>query len=179
MRSKKVSNRYARALCQACLDKGNLDKIYPDLKALKGLIDHSDHFQKFLNNPAIPSKTRQTILEEIFEGKIDAFILRFILFLERKKRISFLKDVLETFEEFYLKEKNTLKVTFITPWELLKEELQSVRKTLESKFNKSILINEKIDPSILGGFKICIHDTILDYTMASQLQKFKHNVMLS
>ena len=179
MISSKSTQRYAQALFDLCQKDKTLDQVYEDSKSLISVIDQSPELRGFLQNPVIPSAQKEKILKEMFESKVHSASYRFILFLEQKKRLPLLKNILTIFEELYLEYKNVLKVTLTSRWELTKEEVQSITHYLKSKFQKDILPQFKINTDILGGIKIQMGDIVYDYTLATQLKKFKDSIIWS
>jgi F-type H+-transporting ATPase subunit b len=69
---------------------------------------------------------------------------------------------------------DTAEVTSALP--LTESEKSTVMKDLLSKTGGSPTINYRIDPSILGGLVVKVGDTVLDGSVAGQLQNLKQNL---
>ena len=175
--SQKSAKRYAQSLFQLSQEEKSIDSVYNNLQMINHLIDQSQEFASFLQNPTIPTEKRQLILKEILENKLDALTYRFILFLERKNRLAFLKNIFQTFEELYFEAKGILKVTFTSRWALTSEEVQHISQHLKDKFHKDIVTQLRTDDTILGGVKIQIGDFIYDFSLQTQLNKFKQSLL--
>ena len=52
-----------------------------------------------------------------------------------------------------------------------------ISKHLKSRLNKNIEPTVLNDPSLLGGIKIQEGDTIYDYSLRTQLEQFKKNLI--
>ena len=174
--SQKSAKRYAQALFHFSEEEKKLDAVYHDLQKILQLIDESQEFSAFLQNPTIPSEKRRSILKEIFEKKLEPITYHFILFLEKKNRLAFLKGIYKTFEQLYFDAKGILRVTLTSRWELTAAEIQHISHYLKERFHKDILPQAKVDPAILGGIKIQISDLIYDFSLQTQLKKFQQNV---
>ena len=177
--SQKSANRYAQALFHFSEDEKKTDVAYHNLQAIRHLIDRSHEFNAFLQDPTIPSAKRRSILKEIFEKKIDPIIFHFLLFLEEKNRLPVLNSICQGFEQIYSDAKGILKVILTSRWELSTEEIHQISHFLKNRFHKTIVPESKVDPSILGGIKIQINDVIYDYSLQTQLNKFKQSVINS
>jgi F0F1-type ATP synthase delta subunit len=49
------------------------------------------------------------------------------------------------------------------------EFIDFIQKDIEMKLNRKIMIRDKEDPSILGGFIIKMHNMMMDCSMSSKL----------
>ena len=177
--SQKSANRYAQALFSFSEDEKKTDIVYHNLQSIRHLIGESNEFTTFLQNPTIPSENRRSILKEIFEKKTDKIVYHFLLFLDEKNRLAFLDYICQAFEHLYFDAKGMLKVTLTSRWELPAEEIHQISLSLKNKFQKTILTSSKVDPNILGGIKIQMGDLIYDYSLQTQLNKFKQSVLNS
>ena len=55
--------------------------------------------------------------------------------------------------------------------------LDRLKKILEQSFGKSILLENQVDDSIVGGILVQIGDTVLDGTTASRLSSLRNSLM--
>lgn len=113
------------------------------------------------------------------EGQdLDLFIQNIIKFLVRKKVISKYKDIISKLQNLIDKENGLLKVK-ITSTEALsdstKKELENV---LLARYKaKSLIFNENIDNSLIGGLKIEIQNEIIDLSISNKLQKLQAHLI--
>lgn len=173
----KVAQRYAQTLFETGKGSNQLPVLQRDLKLIAEILEQSPELERFLNNPVIPAQKRQSVLQEIFSGKIDAVTFKFLLFLANKRRLAYLKTICLLFERLYDDAQGILKTQWTTSVALSEAESNMVRDFLKKKFKKEIQVEHKVDANVLGGIKIQIGDTIHDYTIQAQLKKFKHNLI--
>lgn len=173
-----VAQRYAQALFDTAMEASKLDAICQDMNNISRLMEQSGDFARFLENPAIPAGKRQIILNDIFHGKIDALTYRFLLFLEAKKRLGHLKSICTVFERLYAHARGILKAKWTSGVELSAPDVHALTDCLKAKFeSKEVDVSRHLDSNILGGIKIQVGDTVFDYTIQTQLKKFKQAVM--
>lgn len=173
----KVAQRYAQTLFETAKDSNQLPVIHGDLKLIAGVLEQSPDLEHFLNNPVISAQKRQSVLQEIFSGKVDALTFKFLLFLANKRRLGYLKMTCILFDRLYNDTQGILKTLWTTSVALSETEINTIRDFLKKKFKKEIQVEHKVDASVLGGIKIQIGDTIHDYTIQAQLKKFQHNLI--
>ena len=171
-----IAKRYAKALFDLSCDRENTKIVRQDMIKILRTMDTSVDLVQFFDNPIIPVTKRRSILRNIFEGRVDTLVYHFILFLEEKRRLQFLRGIARAFEGFFLEANNIVKVKITTSIGLTEQQREAVSKSLRSKFNKVIDPQLDVDPYILGGVKIQKGDEIYDYSLRAQLERFKERV---
>ena len=172
-----VARRYAKALFDYATDQKAIDKVNKDLIVIEEAIDSSPELRSFLSNPVISLDKRQEILNFLWEDRVDANSLRFLMFLAKKSKLALLKDISGRYRELYRQAKNILNVKIISNIVLHKQEINDICHHLKLKWRKDIEPVTEIRKDILGGIKIQIGDIIYDFSLSSQLEKFKNSVM--
>lgn len=171
-----IAQRYAKALFDLSCDRQNTDAVRQDMNRILQAMGSSVELVQFFDNPNISAVKRWVILEKIFEGKVDTLVYRFILFLEQKRRLPFLRRIARAFEELFLEVNHIVRVKITTSIGLTAQHRDAVSKSLQSRFNKIIDPQLDVDPAILGGMKIQKGDEIYDYSLRTQLERFKERV---
>ena len=105
--------------------------------------------------------------------------LQFLFFLNGHDRLNILKEIGLEFEKLYFEYKEILKVKIISARELKKEQLETIAQRLNSRFKKNIRYDVGIDPRLIGGFKIQVGDSIYDFSIQNQLDKFEQRILSS
>lgn len=168
-----ISRRYARALLDTALEAGRAEAVYQDMKTLIQLIDDSLDLCEFFDNPVIPFEKRRRILESLFNGRVDALTYRFLFFLEEKRRLIFLGTIARAFEELYLKHEGIAKVRITASREMSSHQLEEIVRRLQGRLGTRVEPHVETDSRLLGGVKIQRGDIVYDYSLRSQLEKFR------
>ena len=53
------------------------------------------------------------------------------------------------------------------------DQIESVKHKIEELTDKTVLLSEQIDDSIVGGFIVKIKDTVIDLSIKTQLEKLR------
>ena len=99
--SEKVAQRYAQAIFESGRESQKLAVVHRDLKLIGQTLEQSRDLAEFLDNPVIPSRKRQSVVKDIFHGRIDALTYKFLLFLESKLRLNQLGTICVVFDRLY------------------------------------------------------------------------------
>jgi len=172
-----ITKRYTQAFFGLSQETKKRDAVYRDLKKINELISKSRDLEDFLSNPTVATQKRKDILTKIFKNKVDDLTYQFINFLEHKKRLNYLKDICSAFEAFYLDAKNILKVRITSSIVLNDHQIQEIQKHLSARLKKDIEPQVDIDSAMLGGIKIQDGNTIYDYSIRTQLEEFRRNLV--
>jgi F-type H+-transporting ATPase subunit delta len=173
----KAARRYANALFDLARDEGKLDIVAADLQALGRLMAASADLSGFLENYMIPLPRRIQILGLLFEGRLDPLTFRFLVFVDEKRRIHLLRQIIEEFKRYYDEHQGVLHVRVTTARKLSDDQAGSLAARLQKKFNKRIDMHTQLDASLLGGFRVQVGDRIHDYSIETQLQTLHQHLV--
>lgn len=175
--SSAVEKRYAHALFGLAKEKKALDSVHQDMQTIHSAINQSIELKSCLENPIFPPEVKTKILEKIFKKHLQPLSYNFVLFLQEKGRLYILPKISDAFEQFYLEDQSIIKIKISSTTELTKTQLSSVSHHLKLKFRKEIDTTVEIDPTLVGGIRIQVEDTIYDYSIRTQLQTFKEKLI--
>ena len=175
--NRKIAQRYAKVLFEVASETGKLGQVQLELAALEKLLQGSDTFREFLNQPQITARKRQAILERLLKGQVDPLLYRFILLLNQKGRLAILKSITSAFDDLWLKKEGIVEVKIIAARPLQQDQIQTICNKLKQRLLQEIKPRLEITPSIIGGFKLQIGDRIEDLSIQTQLEKFKASVL--
>jgi len=153
-----LARRYAKALFDLAVEDGVIDQVNDDMKLIADVLKENKELRRMLQSPVIPPARKKVVVKKIFEGKIDQRSLTFIDIIIRKGREEQIHDITLQFYESYLDYKNIAIVEVTTAAEIDKELRLKMVKLMESKTSKTIQMTEKINPDIIGGFKLKLND---------------------
>lgn len=173
-----LDRRYALALYEVAETKGKVEEYLNDLREICELIDKNKDFYEVIKHPQIGTKQKKKTFINIFKGNIDEELLSFLLILIEKDRILFLREKLNEMEKIHLERLNTYKGIVKTTIPLTEEERKKLIANLEAKYKKKVILEEIIDPSILGGIYVRVNNEIIDGTVKLRLDELK-DLMLS
>lgn len=168
-----LDRRYALALYNTCTKAKNLEIVLEQFEEIVNEFSNNKQVQKLLKNPQITKATKKKIFKEMFKDSIEEELLNFLLVLIEKGRILYLKEKFDQLREIYFEHKNTViaKVTSAIP--LTEYEKTRLKENLEKRYEKTVIIEEKIDTSIIGVAKVLIGDEAIDGSIKAKLNEVK------
>lgn len=168
-----LDRRYALALYEVAESKDKVDEYIRDLEEVCSLIRNNDDFYEVVKHPQISTKKKKRTFINIFKGHMDEELLSFLLILIEKDRILFLEEKLREMKKIDLERKNTVRGIVKTTVPLTDEEFDNLIKKLSNKYNKKVILEKQIDPSILGGIYVRVKNDVIDGTVKSKLRELE------
>ncbi|MBF0504490.1 MAG: ATP synthase F1 subunit delta [Candidatus Omnitrophica bacterium] len=166
------AHRYAQALFDLSREENNLQPVQDALIHMGSLILDLEDFQLFLKNPLLSVEERGGILKALFEGKVPDLVLRFLLFITYKNRLSILQEIIEAFDVLYLSGTHQLRALIQTAFPVNDEDKIFISRCLQDTFGQHMIPRWDMDPSLVGGFRIYAQGRVYDYGFKSQLNHF-------
>ena len=93
----------------------------------------------------------------------------FICLVTDKNRISYFGKITDAFIEHYNQHNNITEMTVITSIPLKPDLKARLIKKLEQKSGKTVKLNEKVDPSIIGGIILRMGNSQIDNSIKGRL----------
>jgi len=162
MLAQEVAKRYAHGLFRSAHDKKLTDKGYEQLADLKAYLASDATLLNFLNAPQVLEENKLKLLRDVFSRRLDRLFVEFLVVLVHKHRARFLPEIIDEFARLVEAEKGVGRVTVITVVALGDKERTRLVERLTAKLKLKIVLEEKIDPRIIGGMIVITHSEIID-----------------
>lgn len=168
MNISKSAITYANSLIEA---DNNYEQILKDLQAVSETVQESKDFAEIMSNPTIAIQTKNEIIDEIFKNKINNKVINFIKILADKKRFDELNAVIKAYINKVDEINNIKRVEVISAVELSSNQKEKTIEKLQTKLQKSVLVNWTQNKDIIGGLVIKIDDDVIDNSLKNKLEK--------
>lgn len=171
-RNIKLAQPYAEALLDLNSKEGSIDKTINDLTVISSILEESLELRKAISNPTLPAPLKKEIIKSIFANNISSNVIKFLMVLCDRGRISYLDDIIEKALEIAYK-KASIEIAYVTSsTQLTPSQEEALISKLQSMTGaKQIKIKLTIDENLLGGFIIQVGSKIIDTSIKGQLRK--------
>lgn len=166
----RVAYRYAKSLLDLSLEKGQLEQVREDMLLIYDTIKGNHELSLMLKSPIIKTDKKQEILKAIFGGKIGVISSEFIEIITRKRREMELEGISEAFLSQYKKHKQILSAVITTASGLDKSLRAKVLEIVKGSTNSEIVLEEKINKDLIGGFILRVGDQQVDASILRQIK---------
>lgn len=173
MSAGRVAARYAKPILELAEEKGVLDKVLEDMKMFAGLCESNKDFALMLKSPIISHLKKASILKEVFTGKVEDLTLQAFDLMAKKNREALLQDVVKEFVSIYNAKKGYEEVLVTTTYPLDEAQRKAFEQLATDLGGKQPVLKEKVDSSIIGGYKLRVGDRQIDQSVSGQLKDLK------
>lgn len=178
MQSPRLAGRYAKSLVDLSQEKGQLETVYKDMQYLQQVNKQSREFVALIKSPVIKADKKNAIIEAVTKGKVSDITAAFNKLLVNKGRENALPEIVNAFIDQYNSIKGIHKVKLTTATEASEELKQSMISKVKTETGyKTVELETKVDPSIVGGFILEFDNNKVDASILRDLNDVKKQFM--
>jgi len=175
----KAASRYAKSLIDLSTEQNALEEMKNDMVLFEEVVDGNSELEAILKNPIVPLDKKSGILNDVFGSKVHKITQSFLKLVVNKGRAGILFETSKQFIHQYnlIKGIVTAEVTSATALtDANRDEIvELVKKELGA--NK-VVLKEKLNDKLIGGFILKVGDKQFDASIASGLNKLKREFAL-
>jgi F-type H+-transporting ATPase subunit delta len=171
-----IGEVYAQALIIEAQKQNALDQVAEDVRGIGELLKNNKMFHGFTQALTISEDQRVATLDKLFKGHIHELTLNAIKSMARRDRLMFLRGLVAAFLTIRKKMSGHVDVELVAASEMRSDVLQRVTDAIGKSEARIADIKVKIDPALIGGMTVRIGDTLIDGSVAQQLNKIKEQL---
>lgn len=168
-----VALHYGQALYDLAKAEDLSDEILHQLLALNDSFSAEPDFLRLLRSANLSVQQRCGIIDDSFKGKLHDYVVNFLKILTENGQVRHFSDCVNTYRQQYNLDNNILPVTAVTAVALSEEQTQKLRQKLAAITGQTVLLTNRVDPSVLGGVRLDYHGKRLDDTVSHRLDSVR------
>jgi F-type H+-transporting ATPase subunit delta len=166
--------RYAQAAFKLALEKGELESWQASLRRIADM-STDEKLVALLENPKLPFEAKKALLAERL-GKINPLALNLAYLLVHKRRLSVAGDISLQYDRLLDTHYGVDHVEVITALPLGDEDRERISSQFGEITGHKVVIDAQVDPSIVGGIKAKIGDTLIDGSIRNRLEALRKSL---
>ena len=171
-----VAQTYARSLFELAESEGGQERTEDILGELEDILEiaRSDaSFGEFISSRIVSAEAREGTLRTILAGRASDLTLRFMMVLNRKRRLGALSGVVAAYDAIVQERFGRIEVDVFTPAPADADQLGSIKERLGSLLSKEIVLHPYTDEKMIGGIKLRIGDQLIDGSVETQIRRLR------
>lgn len=168
-----VAHVYAAALLELAFDKGVPAEVLRDMRELGRILHDDKKALAFLVTPNIRKESKRAVIDRALGGRVSEIVQNFIKVVVDKGRAQALLDIIRMFVQMYHERQGELMVKVQSAQPLEDDERDKLRGALKKKFGPKgyteVVLDEKVDPKLLGGIIVRTGDSLYDGSLRTRL----------
>lgn len=169
-----IPRRYAKALYEFAVEKGDSKEIYRLMSTLADNFAKEASLQSVLSNPFIGATDKVKLLTTAAGAEKNASFADFMSLLSVNKRLDLARGIALAYLDIYRKTNNIHLVEVVTASELSLTDEKRLKSLIQSHLNDGTMeYTHRVDDDLVGGFVINIGSERLDASISNELKQLR------
>lgn len=170
-----VPGRYATALFDLAREEKSIDAVKADLDKFEALLNESADLRRLVRSPVFTADMQQKALSALLDkAGVGGTTAKFLKVLTANRRLFAVSEVIRGFRALVAKFKGEATADVTVAEALSDKNLDSLKTALKSVTGKDVVLNVKVDPSIIGGLVVKLGSRMVDSSLRTKLNSIKH-----
>ncbi|MDR1065815.1 MAG: ATP synthase F1 subunit delta [Clostridiales bacterium] len=170
-----LAPRYAEALFWA--SPSDARQIYDIISSFANEMNSNAELKDFLFNPSIRKSVKTEAIGQICETTPET-ARKFLSLLMDKGRLAILPDIAESYAKIIAENEGALRIAVYSAEPLDEAQLETIKnKYIEKLGATNAVVENKTDPSLMGGVCVQIGDERVDDTIRAKLASLREAML--
>ena len=178
MSSRAVARRYAVALADVVLSRGEAQEVREELASWDELVRSNAQLLEVFRHPTIPYERKRGVLEELISRtRPRPTTANFLKVLLQNRRLADLSEVNAQFAQELDRRSNVVTAQVTTARPLPPDAQEALRAKLGSLTGSTVRLQFEVDEGLIGGVVTRIGSTLYDGSVRGQLEQMKQRMV--
>lgn len=168
-----VIDGYARGLFEVARAEGTLDEVEDELFRFARSYESSDELRNVLGDDQIPPGKRQAVVEDLLGGRATSTTVQLVSMVVGSGRARDLPAIIDRMVQRAASAKDLEVAEVRSAVELTADQQDRLKAALANATGKDVNLKVVVDPSVLGGLRATVGDTVIDGTVRTHLDQLK------
>jgi F-type H+-transporting ATPase subunit delta len=176
--SQAVARRYAVALADVVLSRGEAQQVREELESWDELMRSNPQLLEVFRHPTIAYERKQGVLEELIKrARPRPTTANFLKVLLQNHRLAELSEVSAQFGQELDRRSNVVTAQVTTARPLAPDAQEALRAKLGKLTGSTVRLRFEVDEELIGGVVTRIGSTLYDGSVRGQLQQMKQRMI--
>jgi len=173
-----AATRYARALLDVAAESNRTDAVADQLTSFVRAFEQSRELSDVLLNPAYSRGQRSQVVEALIKvmGNVEPALANTLRLLVDRNRLSYLPDIARLYRDMADAQAGRVRGQVTSAVPLSADTLQSLASNLKALTQRNVVLEAKVDPTVLGGVAAQVGSTLYDGTLRTQLEQMRRQL---
>jgi F-type H+-transporting ATPase subunit delta len=176
--AQRIARVYADALLGAAERAGESETVLSELESVVRDLFHADPtFESFLASGTIGRDRKGPILDRIFGGRASVILTNFLQVLNNHQRLDLLRTIVAAYRTLLDERARRIRVEVRSVVPLPDDQRERLRNDLRQTFRLEPVLEEHIDPDLLGGMIVKVGDWLVDSSVRTRLNNLRNQLI--
>ena len=172
-----VSRRYARALFSLAQEEGQHERVGEELEAVGETLRSSPEARTMVENPGYTQAHRHALVDLLAQRmQLSPPMLSFLRLLVDRHRLAEIHGIARAYGEMLDEKVGRVRATVTSARPLGEDELPRVREVFAAATRRTIVLEPRTDPKIVGGLIAQVGPRVFDGSIKTQLERLRREL---
>jgi F-type H+-transporting ATPase subunit delta len=171
-----IGRRYAEAIFEIARENNTIDRTLDDVQGIASLFSKRT-LAYLLNEPKVPAQRKEKAIRQALASRVLPTSLNLALLVVQRQLVDAMPNIARELAQMVLDYKNQAVAEVTTAAPMDEQQLNRVRQALERNTGKTILMQTKVQPEILGGVIARVGDEVIDGSIRHRLAVLKQQLL--
>ena len=169
-----VAGRYASALFDLANETSKTSDVEGDLVKFQELLDESPDHLRVVRSPVIGSGDQSRAIAAILNRVgIGGLTANFLKLVTANRRLFVIQDIIKVYRALSAKARGEITAEVTSAFALNDGHVTALKETLKASVGKDVTLQQRVDPSLLGGLVVKVGSRMIDSSLKTKLQNMK------
>ncbi|MCG8605527.1 ATP synthase F1 subunit delta [bacterium] len=173
MKENVLARRYAKALFEISNERRILDNIRKDIAFFDENLRGNQDLSIFLHSKEISKKEKIVTIEKLLQDRVSNVFFNFVTLLLKKNREGLFITVVSEFDRLVDRHNKRVRAKAHSAVPLDADALSKIKLFLDREFDADVHIENRRDPSILGGVIVDVGGQVYNGSLRNQLFRLR------
>lgn len=170
-----MAGRYATALFELAQDAKSIDAVKADLDGFSKLLSESGDLLRLVRSPVFTAEEQTKAVTAVLDkAKISGLAAKFISTVASNRRLFAVREMIVGFNQLVAQAKGETRAEVTVAEKLDDKHLATIKELLAGSTKKTVELDVKVDPSILGGLKVKLGSRMIDASLKTKLNSIRN-----
>lgn len=177
MKIEAAARRYAQAVLDLATEQNETEGWASDLEAIGAVLGHPEAIALLESSKVSPEDKERFLIVAL--GGLRPLAMNLARLLVNRRRASIAPQIFEEYQRLLDERRGVLHAQVVTAVPLADQERDLVASKLATIVGKTVVVEPRVDPAILGGLVVRIGDKLIDASTRARLVALKRNLQNS
>ncbi len=170
-----IARRYARALFESA--GSDVERAGTEISELAQSLTDEPALRMIFTDPTASPAVRRKLLESIISSAgFHPMVANLLRLLDDRRRIADLPSIAAVYGELVDESAGRLRAEIVTAVPLAKEQTERIQAALSAATHKTVDVESRQDPALLGGVVAHVGNVVYDGSLRSQLERMRREL---
>ncbi|MGB6410484.1 MAG: ATP synthase F1 subunit delta [Candidatus Deferrimicrobiaceae bacterium] len=172
-----LARRYARALLAIGEEEGQTRRILEETEQFDKLASDTPLLREMMEANHINRRDKKAALEaSLAPADFLASTRNFLFLLVDKGRMNILSPIVSELRRLVEQIEGIERVEVVVPMPLTGTQRDMLQSVLEGQTGKKVMLEETVEPGVLGGMIVKVGSTVYDGSARTQIKQIRQNI---